>query len=94
MKIQWHIGVALLCVVAATTAHAGRSCEQRPMTPQTLTQGLALAQRTAQALDAEFTRSGARVVVLARAGQDLSKYGLRYSHLGWAHKKSNRIGQL
>ncbi|MDO9200858.1 MAG: DUF2145 domain-containing protein, partial [Hydrogenophaga sp.] len=41
---------------------------------------------TAQALDAEFARSGARVVVLGRAGQDLSKYQLRYSHLGWAYK--------
>ena len=41
-----------------------------------------LAQQTAQALDA----SGARVVLLGRAGQDLTKYGLRYSHLGWAYK--------
>ena len=24
--------------------------------------------------------------LLARAGQDLSAYGLRYSHLGWAYK--------
>ena len=38
----------------APAAHAGRSCEQRPLTPQTLTQGLALAQQTAQALDAEL----------------------------------------
>lgn len=86
MNTQTFSIVAAATVLAATTAHAGRSCEQRPMTPQTLTQGLALAQRTAQALDAEFTRSGARVVVLARAGQDLSTYGLRYSHLGWAYK--------
>lgn len=73
-------------LLGATVAHAGRSCEQRPLTPQTLTQGLELAQRTAQALDAEFARSGARVVVLGRAGQDLGKYQLRYSHLGWAYK--------
>ncbi|MDQ7745233.1 DUF2145 domain-containing protein [Hydrogenophaga pseudoflava] len=73
-------------LLGATAAHAGRSCEQRSLTPQTLTQGLELAQRTAQALDAEFARSGARVVVLGRAGQDLSKYQLRYSHLGWAYK--------
>lgn len=70
----------------APAAHAGRSCEQRPLTPQTLTQGLALAQQTAQALDAEFARSGARVAVLGRTGQDLGKYQLRYSHLGWAYK--------
>jgi hypothetical protein len=30
--------------------------------------------------------TGAKVVVLARVGQDLSKYGLRYSHLGLAYK--------
>ncbi len=86
MNTQTFSIVAAAMVLAATTAHAGRSCEQRPLTPQTLTQGLALAQRTAQALDAEFNRSGARVVVLGRAGQDLSKYGLRYSHLGWAYR--------
>lgn len=70
----------------ATAAHAGRSCEQRPLTARTLEQGMTLAQRTSQALDAEHARSGARVVLLARAGQDLDKYGLRYSHLGWAYK--------
>jgi hypothetical protein len=37
---------------------------------------------TAQALDA----TGAQVVVLARSGQDLSKYRLRWSHLGLAYR--------
>lgn len=78
--------VSLTGWLGAQTAHAGRSCEQKPMTPQTLMQGMTLAQQTSEALDAEFNRSGSRVVVLARAGQDLSKYGLRYSHLGWAYK--------
>jgi hypothetical protein len=87
MKIKLYIGSALLCACAATTtAHAGRSCEQRPLSPQTLVKGLNLAQTTARALEAEHARSGARVVVLARAGQDLSKYGLHYSHLGWAYR--------
>lgn len=79
-------GLAVAQLLATTAAHAGRSCEQKPLTTQTIEQGMALAQRTAQALDAEHARSGARVVVLARAGQDLSKYQLRYSHLGWAYK--------
>ena len=82
----WVVSCASALFLTAPNVHAGRSCEQRPMTPQTLTQGLALAQQTAQALDAEFARSGARVVVLGRAGQDLGKYQLRYSHLGWAYK--------
>jgi len=65
-------------------AHAGRSCEARQPTAATIARGLELAQRTSQALDA----SGARVVVLARAGQDLSRYGLQWSHLGWAYKSA------
>ncbi len=76
----------VMASVMVSTAHAGRSCDQQPMTAQTLSQGLALAQRTAEALDAEFARSGVRVVVLGRAGQDLTPYQLRYSHLGWAYK--------
>jgi hypothetical protein len=79
------LALMAMCAVAPA-AHAGRSCENKPLTAQTITQGMALAQRTSDALDAEFDRSGARVVVLGRAGQDLSQYGLRYSHLGWAYK--------
>jgi len=69
-------------ILACTAAHAGRSCEIRPPTPDALSKGLALAAMTSDALDA----TGARVVVLARAGQDLRKYGLRYSHMGYAYK--------
>ena len=75
------------CAVLATLmmtapAHAGQSCEDRPPTVDALRRSLALAVNTADALDA----AGAEVVVLARAGQDLSRYGLRWSHLGFAYK--------
>ncbi|MEJ8824390.1 DUF2145 domain-containing protein [Variovorax humicola] len=63
-------------------AHAGRSCETRKPTSAVITKGMQLAERTSAALDA----SGARVVLLARAGQDLQRYGLQYSHLGLAYK--------
>ena len=69
-------------LVTAGTAHAGRSCEDRAPTAQGIERGVELARRTADALDA----SGAQVVVLGRAGQDLSQYNLRYSHLGLAYK--------
>lgn len=75
-----------LAAVLAAPAHAGRPCEDHPPTVASLRQGMALAQRTSEALDAEHARSGARVVLLARAGQDLRKYDLRYSHAGWAYK--------
>ena len=73
--------LAGLCGLVAE-AQAGRSCEQAKLSPSTVTKGMDLAQRASQALDA----SGARVVLLARAGQDLSKYGLRWSHLGIAYR--------
>lgn len=78
-------GLALTAFgLVASSAWAGRSCDAaRPPQPATLEKGLTLAERTLKALDA----SGAKVVVLARAGQDLSMYGLRYSHLGWAYQQ-------
>lgn len=70
-------------------AWAGRSCEApKPPTTQSITRALGLAERAYKAIDA----SGASVVVLARAGQDLSKYGLRYSHLGFAYKHPDGHG--
>jgi hypothetical protein len=82
--------VAALSVLMAQEALAGRSCEGRQLSPQALERGLAMAERTHDALEAEHARSGAQVVVLARAGQDLSKYGLRYSHLGFAYRDQHR----
>jgi hypothetical protein len=81
----WLAALALACGVA----HAGRTCEApHPPKVQTIERALTLAERTLKALDG----SGAQVVVLARAGQDLSKYGLRYSHLGFAYRQPDRDG--
>ena len=71
-------------LTVAAPAQAGRSCEDKPPTVDSLRRSLALAVNTADALDA----TGAQVVVLARAGQDLRRYGLRWSHLGFAYKAS------
>ena len=80
--LSWALPLALLAAACALPAHAGRPCTIHPPTVQSIERGMQLAQQTSQALDA----SGARVVLLGRAGQDLSAYGLRYSHLGWAYK--------
>ncbi len=69
-------------LTASSTAQAGRNCEARPPDVAGVQRALDLAQRTAAALDA----SGAELVVLARAGQDLSRYGLQWSHLGLAYR--------
>ena len=83
MRPRVRAAVAALALVAAMVpAHAGRNCEARPPDAISVQRSLELAQRTAQALDA----TGAQVVVLARSGQDLSKYRLRWSHLGLAYR--------
>lgn len=74
--------VSLAAVAALGTAQAGRNCEAQVPDVATVQRAMDLAERTARALDA----SGARVVVLARNGQDLARWGLRWSHLGWAYK--------
>ncbi|HJV67837.1 DUF2145 domain-containing protein [Ideonella sp.] len=77
--------VALAAALAATPAHAGQTCEEGRLTARELAAGMELAAHTAARLDA----SGAQVALLARAGQDLSKYNLRWSHLGLAYKQSD-----
>jgi hypothetical protein len=72
----------ILAIVLPLQAQAGRACQEVKPTAAMLVQGLQLATRTSERLDA----SGARVVLLARAGQDLGQYGLRYSHMGIAYK--------
>ncbi len=78
---------ALVCAVLMTCqapAHAGRACsEPQDLKPETVEKSMNLAYKTLLALDA----SGAQVVVMARAGQDLSKYGVRYSHLGFVYRQ-------
>jgi hypothetical protein len=78
MKAAWLLVVTLW----ACAAHAGRDCENKPPSADAVARGMTLAQTTATKLDA----SGAQVVVLARAGQDLSRYRLRWSHIGLAYK--------
>lgn len=91
MKHLVVVGRALLAALLLHLgpAYAGRACgEPQPMTVTTVERSLNLAMRTLQALD----QSGAKVVILARAGQDLSKYGLRYSHLGIAYQQPDDRG--
>lgn len=76
------MAAAAFAILLPIAAHAGRSCEERKPTTASVTRGMALAQKTSDALDA----TGADVVVLARAGQDLSRFGLKYSHLGLAYR--------
>jgi hypothetical protein len=75
--------LALALALASAAARAGQACENRPLDADAARRGLDLAERSAERLDA----SGAEVVVIARAGQDLRRYGLRWSHLGFAYRE-------
>ncbi len=69
----------------AQACWAGRPCEQHKSDPYKLNQAFEMALKTQRQLD----KSGATLVLLARVGQDLSKYSLRYSHLGIALKQAD-----
>jgi hypothetical protein len=77
--------VAAAAVGAPAPALAGRPCEEVPQRTVDVERGMALAKATAERLDA----TGAQVVMLARAGQDLSRYGLAWSHFGFAYREGD-----
>jgi hypothetical protein len=78
---------AFVLTLACAAAHAGRACETQAPRAPSVERAMALAEHTARRLDA----SGARVVILARVGQDLSRYGLRWSHLGFAYREAPAV---
>ena len=78
------IVLATLLACATLAAHAGRSCEVVPPQADSVQRALQLAQAVALRLD----QSGAEAVVLARVGQDLGRYGQRYSHMAFAYRES------
>jgi hypothetical protein len=85
LKALRRIALAAALALVVQGAFAGRPCEDRPLEASAVERGMALAETIARMLDA----SGADVVLLARAGQDLSKYGLSYSHLGFAYRDTS-----
>jgi hypothetical protein len=73
-------------------AFAGQNCEPRRPTVESMTRDLQLAASVAEQLDDLAAREGTRVLLIARAGQDLSEYRLRYSHLGIAYRDNTAVG--
>lgn len=72
-------GVLLLC---SACSFAGQSCGESELEPQELANALELAEKTRQYLLSQQ----AQTAIIARVGQDLAKYGLRYSHLGMVYQ--------
>jgi hypothetical protein len=69
----------VLLMACMLDARAGRVCEAKKTSATNFIAGMNLAEKTRTTLDA----SKAQVALIARVGQDLSKHGLRYSHLAY-----------
>jgi hypothetical protein len=81
-RLREMTAAALLWAACAAPAVAGSACEEKPMSIEALRDALATGARLQAALNA----SGRDVALIARQGQDLSSYGLKYSHAGLAYR--------
>ncbi|MGB7298456.1 MAG: DUF2145 domain-containing protein [Burkholderiaceae bacterium] len=82
---SWRSAIAALILVASTmttVAHAGQPCDARSVTTSEVINGIGLAAQTARALESRGVQAG----VIARMGQDLSKWRQRYSHIGLVYR--------
>jgi hypothetical protein len=73
------LAVVACSAFLAKAAFAGQSCEDKPLGVAEARKSFGLALKVREALD----QSGAQVALLGRVGQDISKYGLHYSHVGF-----------
>ena len=77
-KFRLSIACLMLALVSGL-AQAGRACEEHAPDARVVQQAMGLAYKAQQKLET----SGAEVALIARAGQNLSRYAIRYSHLGF-----------
>lgn len=68
------------------TVHAGQACTEKRLSPQEVRAALTLALDVTRALD----EANAHVAIVARVGRDLSRHGLRYSHVALAWRDHPR----
>ena len=72
--------LALLLALGAGPADAGQACREEPATARRIATAASAAIQVYRALE----ESEAEIAFVARAGQDLSGYGLHYSHAALA----------
>jgi hypothetical protein len=81
----FRLTVATVLAAAALQAHAGTPCEPGIADPDQSSRAFQMAEATR----ARLNSLDDDVVLIARAGQDLRKYHLTYSHLGFAVRQSD-----
>lgn len=76
------LGAVALLLGLQQGAAAGQACTDAPPRPLSVRSAFGAAHALSRALD----KAQPQVALVARVGQDLSKYGLRHSHLGFVSK--------
>ena len=71
--------LASMVLLFGHAAHAGTTCRNAPIGPAEVSRATDAALATQHVLDGR----GDRVALIARIGQDLSRYGLKYSHVAF-----------
>ncbi len=79
------LGLLLFLSMAGGACWAGTNCGTRAIGPRELATAADSAQRVYAALE----QHDAPVALIARSGTDLSRYGLHYSHVGFAVRDRN-----
>jgi hypothetical protein len=77
-----NLAALALCGCLVGTATAGTACSDAPPKPASIQQAFQAAYKTHQRLELLQPK----IVLIGRVGQDLSKYGLRYSHIAFIQK--------
>lgn len=74
--------IMAVLLLTSINAIAGKSCEEVAQKPDTVEKAVSKAVNINDILN----NTQAKVVLIARVGQDLSKYNLKYSHVAFAYK--------
>lgn len=74
--------VMAVLLLTSINAIAGKSCEEAAQKPDIVEKAVGKAVNVNEVLN----NTNAKVVLIARIGQDLSKYHLKYSHVAFAYK--------
>lgn len=75
---------ALICLAGALPAGAGQSCIAHDVAVAELQSAIDVAGKVENTLE----RSDSNFALIARVGNDISKYGLKYTHVGFAKKRA------
>ena len=76
------LAALVLCAYMVGTAAAGTPCSDAPPKPASIQQAFQAAYKTHLRLE----QLQPKIALMGRVGQDLSKYGLRYSHIAFIQK--------